>query len=340
MSNLREKIISVGGKDPGKLEELFQSHSSKNPQNPLTSIDENPPGSSKRIIHEPICMDESVVMSVSTLQNQLQDLCDRSQELCRNALDEITSLVCFVKSRLMELYRRNKADNAESAVTNSEQAELELTIFSLTEQDYEQLRVQLDKLRSTQNDFLAEFERRCSSLRSEYESYRGRVNDRPKISTDRTDLQKHLDVALNELKVEHDRVLQGKERARMIETQLQKARAKIREVEGHMANEEARSQQLQNSVKSLEAQLKQKDQTMEHRMRDMHKAMKSSEDLVAKMEKQRDNFESRLSIMPLIIRSFCSLIFIHRHFCSIVSRFFLLSRNSTIDVHYSNCVCN
>ncbi|XP_011346726.2 myosin-16 isoform X1 [Ooceraea biroi] len=289
MSSLRERIISVGGKDPGKLEgpRPLQPDSSK--QNPLTSVDENPRDSAEQ--HSLICMDESVVIGVSTLQNQLQDLCDRSQELCRSALDEITSLVSFVKGRLTELYQQ---DNAESAPVNSEQAQLELTVFSLTEQDYEQLKAQLERLKSTQNDFLAEFGKRCSTLRSEYESYRGRVNEPPKRISDRTDLQQQLDTALDELKVERDRVNQGRERTRMMEVQMQKMRAKIRELEGHVANEETRSQQLQNTVRSLEAQLRQKDQTMEQRMRDMHKAMKSSEGLVAKMEKQRDSFESRM----------------------------------------------
>ncbi|EZA49417.1 hypothetical protein X777_11915 [Ooceraea biroi] len=291
MSSLRERIISVGGKDPGKLEgpRPLQPDSSK--QNPLTSVDENPRDSAEQ--HSLICMDESVVIGVSTLQNQLQDLCDRSQELCRSALDEITSLVSFVKGRLTELYQQ---DNAESAPVNSEQAQLELTVFSLTEQDYEQLKAQLERLKSTQNDFLAEFGKRCSTLRSEYESYRGRVNEPPKRISDRTDLQQQLDTALDELKVERDRVNQGRERTRMMEVQMQKMRAKIRELEGHVANEETRSQQLQNTVRSLEAQLRQKDQTMEQRMRDMHKAMKSSEGLVAKMEKQRDSFESRLMV--------------------------------------------
>ncbi|RLU19050.1 hypothetical protein DMN91_009408 [Ooceraea biroi] len=303
MSSLRERIISVGGKDPGKLEgpRPLQPDSSK--QNPLTSVDENPRDSAEQ--HSLICMDESVVIGVSTLQNQLQDLCDRSQELCRSALDEITSLVSFVKGRLTELYQQ---DNAESAPVNSEQAQLELTVFSLTEQDYEQLKAQLERLKSTQNDFLAEFGKRCSTLRSEYESYRGRVNEPPKRISDRTDLQQQLDTALDELKVERDRVNQGRERTRMMEVQMQKMRAKIRELEGHVANEETRSQQLQNTVRSLEAQLRQKDQTMEQRMRDMHKAMKSSEGLVAKMEKQRDSFESRLSICHrLSIRSFACL---------------------------------
>jgi len=255
---------------------------------------------------EPICMDESVVIGVSTLQNQLQDLCDRSQELCRNAVDEITSLVRFVKGRLTELYagRQTEAEEEESAPPNIDQAQLEQAVCSLTDQSYEELKTRLEKLRSTQNDFLAEFARKCSILRSEYENYRNRANERPKTG-DRTDMQQQLNIVLEELKTERDRANQGRDRMRMTEIQMQKARVKIRDLESHLTNEQTTSQQLQNNVRSLEMQLRQKDQTMEQRMRDMHKAMKSSEDLMAKMEKQRDSFESRLSICHrLSVRSF------------------------------------
>jgi chromosome segregation ATPase len=298
--SLREKIISIGGKDPGKLEDPRPLQFNFSKQNPLVSDEKSPAPP-----HEPICMDESVVIGVSTLQNQLQDLCDRSQELCRNAVDEITSLVRFVKGRLTELYeRQSEADDAESAPPNVQQTQLEQAVCSLTDRSYEELKTRLEKLRSTQNDFLAEFAKKCSTLRSEYDNYRNRVNEQPK-SGDRTDMQHQLNVALEELKMERDKANQGRDRMRMTEIQMQKARVKIRDLESHLANEQTTSQQLQNNIRSLEMQLRQKDQTMEQRMRDMHKAMKSSEDLMAKMEKQRDSFESRLSICHrLSVRSF------------------------------------
>jgi len=302
---LREKIISIGGKDPGKLEDPRPLQFNFSKQNPLV-LDEK----SREPVPqpEPICMDESVVIGVSTLQNQLQDLCDRSQELCRNAVDEITSLVRFVKGRLTELYeRQNEAEEAESVLPNIEQVQLEQAVCSLTDRSYEELKTRLEKLRSTQNDFLAEFAKKCSTLRNEYDSYRNRVNERPKTG-DRTDMQHQLNLALEELKMERDRANQGRDRMRMTEIQMQKARVKIRDLENHLANEQTTSQQLQNNIRALELQLRQKDQTMEQRMRDMHKAMKSSEDLMAKMEKQRDSFESRLSIchrlsVPSFLRS-------------------------------------
>lgn len=296
MWNLRDKIMSGGGKDPGKLEELGQFQIDLVKQSEENSRD---PNDQRERIH----IDESVVNGISTLRNPLQNLCDRSQELCRNALDEITSLVCFVKSRLTEVYRQNEENGGE----NLNQEQLEMEISSLSEQDYEHLKTQLDSLRSAQNEFLAEFEKRCTVLRNEYDNYRHRINEQPKIS-DRTNMQQQLDVALDELKAERDRANQGKERSRITEVQMQKARAKIRDLETQVANEDTKSQQLQNTIRTLEAQLKQKEQAVEQRMRDMHKAMKSSEGLVAKMEKQRDTFESRLSICHrLSVRSFARL---------------------------------
>lgn len=290
MSNLREKIIAAGGKDPGKIEEPRSPEVECPKQNPPTPIE----ASSRHDCtqqREPICMDESVVIGVPMLQNQLQNLCDRSQEICQRALDKSSSYASLVKFWLTESSRRDEMGNVLIPVDYSE-VEAQQVNFT---RDNEEMRTQLDGLRMAQKDFVAEFAMRSSSLRSEYDNYRERMKEeRPNV--DRGDLlQEKLSVALEELKAERDKANQGKDKTRMMELQMQKTRVKIRELEGHVANEEVKSQQLQNSVKSLEAQLKQKDQAMELRMRDIQKAMKNSESLMAKMEKQRDSYESRLS---------------------------------------------
>lgn len=287
ISNLREKIITAGGKDPGKVEELKSSQMECLKQSPSTPIETN--------LHdygqwEQICMNESMVMGVSLLQNQLEDLCDRSQELCQRALDRSSSFASLVKSWLTESRQQDEMGKVSVLVDYSE-AEMQQT--SLV-QSNEELKTQLNELRAAQKDFIAEFATRSSSLRIEYDNYLGRVKkEQPNV--ERKDLQEQLNIALQELKAERDKANQGKERMRMIDLQMQKARTRIRDLEGHVVNEELKSEQLQNGVKSLEAQLKQKEQTMELRIKDMKKAMKSSEDLIAKMEKQRDTFESRLS---------------------------------------------
>lgn len=236
-------------------------------------------------------MDESVVIGVSLLQDQLRDLCDRSQDICQRSLDKSSSFASLVKFWLTESSRQDEVGNVLISVDYSE---VEARQANFT-RDNEEMRTQLDDLRMAQKDFVAEFAMRSSSLRSEYDNYHGRVKkEQPNV--DRGDLpQRQTNAALEELKAERDKTNRGKDRTRMMELQLQKARVKIRELEEHVANEEVKAQQLQNSVKSLEAQLKHKDQAMELRMRDLHKAMKSGESLVAKVEKQRDSLESRLS---------------------------------------------
>ncbi|CAL1678078.1 unnamed protein product [Lasius platythorax] len=287
ISSLREKILTAGGKDPGKVEEPKLSQVECPKQSPLIPIETNLRHDYEQ--WEQICMDESRVIGVSLLQNQLQDLCDRSQELCQRALDRSSSFASFVKSWLTESSHQDEMGKVSILVDYSE-AEMQQTNLA---QSNEELKTRLDELRTAQKDFIAEFATRSSNLRIEYNNYRERVKkEQPNV--DRKDLQEQLSAALEELKAERDKASQGKERTRMIELQMQKGRTKIRELEGHIANEELKSQQLQNGMKSLEAQLKQKDQTMELRMKDMHKAMRSSEDLIAKMEKQRDTFESRL----------------------------------------------
>ncbi|XP_011873810.1 PREDICTED: spindle pole body component 110-like [Vollenhovia emeryi] len=289
ISSLREKIIAAGGKDPGKIEELRSLQVECPKQSPPTPIETSSRCDAPEQ-REPICMDESVVIGVSLLQNELRNICDRSQEICQRTLDKSSSFASLVKFWLTESSRQDETGNvlipADYSAVEAQQAKFT--------RDNEEMRTQLDDLRTAQTDFVAEFALRSSSLRCEYNNYRERVKEeRPNV--DRGDLlQAQLSVALEELKAERDKASQGKERTRMLELQTQKARAKVRELEGHVANEEVKSQQLENSVKSLEAQLKQKDQAMELRLKDMHKAMKSSEGLVTKMEKQRDSLESRM----------------------------------------------
>ncbi|KAL6439860.1 hypothetical protein ACFW04_004112 [Cataglyphis niger] len=286
ISSLREKIITAGGKDPGKVEELKLSQVEFLKQSLPTSIETNLPDNEQ---WEQICMDESMMIGVSLLQNQLQDLCDRSQELCQRALDKSLSFASVVKSWLTESRQEDETGKV-SIVVDYSKAEMQQMNLA---QSNEELKMQLDQLKTAQNNFIAEYERKSSNLRNEYDNYLERMKkEQPNI--DRKDLQDQLSTALLELKAERDKANQGKERMRSIELQMNKARTKIRELEGHVANEELKSQQLQNSMKSLEVQLKQKDQTMELRLKDMNKALKSSDDLIAKMEKQRDTFESRM----------------------------------------------
>ncbi|XP_014483292.1 PREDICTED: myosin-2 heavy chain-like [Dinoponera quadriceps] len=280
MSSLREKIIAAGGKDPGKIEE---------PRSPLVDgLKQKSPGewgSSNDLVEKrlpAISVDESAIIGVSLLQNQLQDLCDHSRELCQRALDSSSSFASLVKSWLTE----SSQSEAGNAPLDTE-VEAQLAIFG---RDNEDMRTRLNELAAIQKDLVAELAKRSSSLTGEYEN--DRANEPP--GGDRKDLREQLNAALEELKTERDRANHGKEKARMTELQMQKARAKVRELEGHVVNEEAKLQQLQSSVKSLEAQLKQKDQAMEQRMKDMHKAMKSSESLVSKIEKQRDTLETRM----------------------------------------------
>lgn len=289
MSSLRERIIAVGGKDPGKIEELKAAQVECPKQSPAESTKTGSQHDCPDEERKRICMDESAVIGVSLLQNQLQDLCDRSQELCQRVLDKSSSFASLIKSWLTEFKRQNENCTLISMVDFTKAA-AQLATF---EQENEELRTQLDELRTAQKDFVAEFMKRSSSLRDEYDNYHERVKDE-QPNVDRKDLEEQLSVALGELKMERNKANQWKEGTRMLERQMQKAQIKIRDMELCVTNAEASSLQLQNSVKSLQAQLKQKDQMMEQRMKDMHKAMKSSEGLLAKIEKQRDSFESRL----------------------------------------------
>lgn len=120
-------------------------------------------------------------------------------------------------------------------------------------------------------------------------------------------MQIHLNAAMEELQAEKDKNNQGKDRLRQTETHLQKARTKIRDLETSMAADKDKIQQLQCNVKSLEGQMKQKDMAIDARLKDMQKTMKNSEDLVSKVEKQRDSFEARFLFFKYLIIVFLYL---------------------------------
>ncbi|XP_020284540.1 putative leucine-rich repeat-containing protein DDB_G0290503 isoform X2 [Pseudomyrmex gracilis] len=296
ISKLREKIIAIGGKDPGNVETLkpLQAECPKQQRLPIVPLETSPSNDKQQQQQQqqPICMDESAVIGVTLMQNQLQSLCDRSQEICQSVLDKSLSFAALVKTWLTESSQEEKyIDDNMLMYCVLEHPKLE-TQLAILGRDNEETRIRLDELRAIQSDFVTEFAKRTSSLRNEYDNCRGRVKqDQVPSVVEFMNLREQLNAALEDLKTERDKGNQTKDWMRGAERQLQK---KIRDMEIYVTNMEASQQQLQNNVRSLQAQLKQKDHMMETKMKDMHKALKSSESLVMKVEKQRDNFEARI----------------------------------------------
>lgn len=160
--------------------------------------------------------------------------------------------------------------------------------------DNTSLKTQLEEMKSAQLETIKELVNDTCDLYNEYDNSRMRMKELNNMLDEQKDIREQLAVLSNELQGEREKHNVTKERRLQNEGQLQRARTKIRDLENKIACDETKIQQLQTQNKSLESQLKVKEQTMEQRLKDMQKTIRNSENLVSKMEKQRDSFEARL----------------------------------------------
>nr|XP_012144104.1 PREDICTED: myosin heavy chain, clone 203-like [Megachile rotundata] len=272
ITQIREKLISSGSKDPGKLEDVkVEVGSPKSPIEAKEQIDNN---------LEKLAIGGEFLRS---LENKLHDIPRRSQALCQELLDKQSEFVAFVTSRLINASEVG-VDDTNSVLTMQLEAH---------QKECDVLRSRLVEIEEAEANSMAELMKNVRDLVKGYESYRMKLKEL-KVIENQKELESQLNSTAEELQTEREKSNQSKERVKDMEAKLLKARAKIRELEAHVANDDAKILQLQTSVKSLETQMKQKDQSMEVRLKEMQKTMKSSKGLVDKVEKQRDTLETRL----------------------------------------------
>ncbi|XP_060829007.1 golgin subfamily A member 6-like protein 24 isoform X2 [Bombus pascuorum] len=278
MSQLREKLITSGAKDPGKVETLkLEVGSSKHFPATEASYKE-----AADVHAEKLSVGKEMLES---LEDRLREIPKKLRNLCQDLLDKQSIFVAFVTSQLIKASSEgNDPDRTNSEVT------MQLEIH---QRDYDALRSHMNEIQEIEEKSIAELTRNVQHLIDEYEHSRAKIKETNAAEAQR-ELQTQLNATVEELQTEKEKNNQNKERLRQTESQLQKARTKIKEMETHMANDKEKIQQLQGNVKTIEGQMKQKDLAIEGRMKDMQKTMRSSEDLVAKVEKQRDSFEARL----------------------------------------------
>lgn len=192
---------------------------------------------------------------VNTLEMKLNEMTDPYREVCHQALIERTEMIGWLAD-----FTLDNGDKLGPAIAGH--------LKDLAAEGAG-LRFRLDEASGKQRAIMDELMREVSSLRGERES-RGIY-----------------------AREEFEKLADEKRRKNTAEAHLQKSKIRIRELEGRAIGAENRIQQLQAVVESLELQLRQKETTLEARTREMHRALKSSKDLLARTEKQRDSLESR-----------------------------------------------
>ncbi|KAL2717078.1 myosin-10-like isoform X1 [Vespula squamosa] len=293
ISQLRDKMILNGAKDPGKLEELkiIEIDSSKIPiiesKVPQVVSNEQQAKNNKTNNVPSINVNNNLNMDsefIINLNNKLKEISKRYQDLCEEALRKHTFIVVSLEKNLEEENDESKKD------TNSEV----LNHLESYRGDNTSLKTRLEEMKSVQLEAITELVKDTCNLYNEYDISRTRMKEFNDMLDDRKDIREQLSVLSEELQGEREKHNATKERRIQNEGQLQRARTKIRDLENKIACDETKIQQLLTQNKSLESQLKVKEQAMEQRLKDMQKTIRNSENLVSKMEKQRDSFEARL----------------------------------------------
>ncbi|KAF7414577.1 hypothetical protein HZH68_003066 [Vespula germanica] len=290
ISQLRDKMILNGAKDPGKLEELkiIEIDSSKIPttEPKVQQIVSNEQQTKINKVNTPsvnndLNMDSEFII---TLNNKLKEISKRYQELCEEALRKHTFIIVSLEKSLEENTDESKKDSNPEILTRLESYRGDNT----------SLKTRLEEMKSLQLEAITELVKDTCNLYNEYDISRTRMKELNNMLDDQKDIREQLSTLSEELQTEREKHNATKERRTQNEGQLQRARTKIRDLENKIACDETKIQQLQTQNKSFESQLKVKEQAMEQRLKDMQKTIRNSENLVSKMEKQRDSFEARL----------------------------------------------
>ncbi|CAK9823619.1 hypothetical protein ANTRET_LOCUS1923 [Anthophora retusa] len=279
MYQLREKVITSGGRDPGKPEDLRLEVGSPKQIPPPAEVNQN---EQAELLVDRLPVG---VELLETLEDTLREIPRKSQDFCREMLEKQSNFVAFATSRLI---------NANEGKTENEQGNSEvIRQLENHQKDCDMLRLRLHEIEVMDENAITEFAKYMRRLIDEYEHSRAKLKSMNALDVQK-DLQIQLEDTLEELQAEREKNNQSKERFRQMDTQLQRSRTKIKELEARAGNDESKIQQLQSTIKNMEVQTKQKEQTIEMRIKDMQKTMKNSEVLASKMEKQRDSYEARL----------------------------------------------
>lgn len=281
MSHLREKVIGLGAKDPGKLEEVgfyLSSEADKLFSHSIVSGAGEQPE---------IQLPDSIITNefVDTIKSKLQAIPEAYLTLCREALDKRMEIFSWLKQIVL------MRDVDES----SKEVELDPAITKQLEEFQNEdsgLRQKLESTKNVQNEMILDLVKESEVLWTNYQLHRNKFEEVGSISG--VELKEKLINITDQLKVERDKAQQLKERKTLLEGQLQKSRGKIRELEGQVSNGEKTIQQLQTTVKQLECQVKQKEASLEQRTKEMQKIAKSNETVISNLEKQKENLQSRL----------------------------------------------
>ncbi|XP_063988313.1 ELKS/Rab6-interacting/CAST family member 1-like isoform X2 [Diachasmimorpha longicaudata] len=257
--HLRKKLIAAGGKDSGKIDAI-----------PLLcdqSLESRGGGDMTFLVGSTVSKE-----FISTIQLQLDGATKHLIDVCQDTLIQYSRVL----HRLM-----SPKDPSRDSETMSELKDFEVVRENLVKQ--------LEAIKEDENDFRSSVMSKVSILWSEIEACRIRIKHLEKPVND---VANQLRTKLNS---EAEKMRELQEKKSTVNDQLQKAKLRIKELEGKLEESQIKISHIQGIVKNLEAQLKQVGITKERRISELQKSLKNSEATIAKLESQRESLELRRS---------------------------------------------
>ena len=283
MSQIREKVLSLGAKDPGKPEEVGFFTAASTVGKRLDPILASGAGEQTQIqipIPDPVVTNEFVI----SIEENLQAIPYAYLTLCEEALEKRMEILSWLTD-----FRQDESGNE---ITMNSGLIKQIEVFRSEDQN---LIEKLNNTKKVQSELIEDLVKKSGILWAECQAHRIRVREVENLDGNQlTELKQQLISQGDELKAERDKANHFKERKTILENQLQKVRTRIRDLEGQVNSGESRIHQLQTTVKQLEGQVKQKESSLEQRTREIQKIAKSNENVISKLEKQKENLESRL----------------------------------------------
>ncbi|XP_074108016.1 uncharacterized protein LOC141533186 [Cotesia typhae] len=271
VSQLREKIMAIGGKDPGKIESIKSisgDFSIKFNEN-YTNNDNNRGNRERAMINLSINKEFA-----STLQNDLEDYPKGCLTLCEDVINKHSELIKSIDSlnlnedkKLREFFLKQLNDWRTE--TESFKVSIEITKKSIEESK-------------------SEMTNKVKAMWEEIDVSRFKIRQLETMSNE------VVNKLRKKIEAEAEKFNQLRETKDVTDNDLRKTKAVVQELEARIQSDEIKIIKSQEYVKSLKSQLHQNDKIFDNRTRDLNNSLKNAEETIENLENQRNKLEISL----------------------------------------------
>ncbi|XP_057339311.1 putative leucine-rich repeat-containing protein DDB_G0290503 isoform X1 [Microplitis mediator] len=265
VSQLREKIMAGGGKDPGKIESI-KTVAGDFPIK-FNDSDNTCRGSGEHAAINSLITKEFMTI----LQNELKDYPKGCLSLCQDVIKKHSELVDWIEKSTSTLnLTENKSKVDPEFIKQVDDCKNERESFKTRLEMTEKI------LESSKGELI----KKIKVMWEEIENMRSRIRDLETMSNEIVNKMRRKSEA------DGEKFNQLKETKDVADNDLRKTKATVRELEARIQSDQNKIIKFQEYVKSLETQLKQSDKIFENRTRDLNKSFKNSEETIVSLENQ------------------------------------------------------